>query len=74
LNGGGPAIAYGGSRTFQFQITAPAMSNSWNLRIAANPEPATIILALMAISGFGFYLHRQRRAQLNLAAAANTAA
>ncbi len=63
VNGGGPAISNGGSQVFNFQIATLASNTPFSLRITANPEPGSIILALIVAMSFGGYYYYQRNKQ-----------
>lgn len=64
-NGGGLAIPSGGSATFNFTVSLNGAPNGtgadWSLRITANPEPTSFLLAGLGMCAFGGGYWRKRR-------------
>jgi hypothetical protein len=67
LNGGGLFIPNGSSEDFAFSVFIPHSGADFSLRITANPEPTSLILAGLGICVFGGggYMRRRKRLQKN---------
>ncbi|MCA9034517.1 MAG: hypothetical protein KDA91_05270 [Planctomycetaceae bacterium] len=65
-NGGGVAIPNGGSHTFNFDVLVADgdAGGSFGLRVIANPEPGTMLLAAMTLIPGGIAVRRRRQAKV----------